>query len=56
MVTVSVGPVIDTKGLNAEQINAKAQAWIEGEMRHLFPGHYRPTRQRAAEAVEPAAE
>ncbi|HMV61915.1 MAG TPA: lysophospholipid acyltransferase family protein [Rhodocyclaceae bacterium] len=56
VVTVSVGPVIDTKGLNAEQINAKAQAWIEGEMRQLFPGHYRPTRQRAAEAVEPAAE
>jgi 1-acyl-sn-glycerol-3-phosphate acyltransferase len=36
-VVVSVGPVIDTTGLTAEEINARAEAWVEGEMRRLFP-------------------
>ncbi|WP_018413184.1 lysophospholipid acyltransferase family protein [Methyloversatilis thermotolerans] len=40
VITVSIGPAIDTRGLTAEQINGQAQVWIEGEMRRLFPHHY----------------
>ena len=40
-VVVSIGPVIDTRGLSAEEINRKAETWVEGEMRRLFPHHYR---------------
>lgn len=39
-ITVSIGPSIDPAGLTAEEINSRAQAWIEGEMRRLFPHHY----------------
>lgn len=39
-ITVSIGPAIDTRGLTSEQINRQAQAWIESEMRRLFPHHY----------------
>lgn len=42
-ITVSIGPVIDAKGLSAAEINQKAQQWIEAEMRRLFPHHYRPS-------------
>lgn len=40
-ITVSIGPPIDTTGLDASEVNALAEAWIEGEMRRLFPHHYR---------------
>lgn len=40
-IIVSVGPVIDATGLEAAEVNARAEAWIEGEMRRLFPHHYR---------------
>jgi 1-acyl-sn-glycerol-3-phosphate acyltransferase len=39
-VVVSIGPPIETSGRRAEEINAAAHAWIEGEMRRLFPHHY----------------
>jgi 1-acyl-sn-glycerol-3-phosphate acyltransferase len=39
-ITVSIGPPIRTQGLTTDQINGQAQAWIEGEMRRLFPHHY----------------
>ncbi|MCB1915596.1 MAG: 1-acyl-sn-glycerol-3-phosphate acyltransferase [Rhodocyclaceae bacterium] len=39
-VTVSIGPPIDTAGLTPEQVNERAQAWIEAEMHRLFPHHY----------------
>jgi 1-acyl-sn-glycerol-3-phosphate acyltransferase len=39
-ITVSIGPPIQTQGLTTDQINGQAQAWIEGEMRRLFPHHY----------------
>jgi 1-acyl-sn-glycerol-3-phosphate acyltransferase len=39
-ITVSIGPPIDTVGLAADEINARAEAWIEAEMRRLFPHHY----------------
>lgn len=40
MVTVSIGPLIQTQGLNAAEINRKVEAWIEGEMRVLNPERY----------------
>jgi 1-acyl-sn-glycerol-3-phosphate acyltransferase len=40
MVTVSVGPAIDSKGLSVEELNARVEAWIEGEMRVISPQHY----------------
>jgi 1-acyl-sn-glycerol-3-phosphate acyltransferase len=40
LVTVSIGPVIDCAGLTAEALNAKVEAWIEGEMRIISPQHY----------------
>lgn len=39
-IVVSIGPAIEPQGLKTEQINARAEAWIEGEMRRLFPHHY----------------
>lgn len=52
-VVVSIGPAIDPAGRSAEEINREAHAWIEGEMRRLFPGHYRSA---AAPAEEEPAE
>ena len=40
-VVVSVGPAIDTRGLSAEEINRRTEAWVEGEMHRLFPHHYK---------------
>jgi 1-acyl-sn-glycerol-3-phosphate acyltransferase len=40
-VTVSIGPAIDPQGLSAEDINLRAEAWIETEMRRLSPHLYR---------------
>lgn len=39
-IIVSIGPVIDVKGVKAGQINARAEAWVESEMQRLFPHHY----------------
>lgn len=39
-VVVSVGPAIDTAGLSQDEINARAEAWIEGEMRRISPHRY----------------
>jgi 1-acyl-sn-glycerol-3-phosphate acyltransferase len=41
-IVVSIGPAISTAGRSAEDANAEAEAWIEGEMRRLFPHHYQP--------------
>lgn len=49
-IIVSIGPVIEVKGVKADEINSRAEAWIEGEMRRLFPHHYRA--EAAPEAVE----
>jgi 1-acyl-sn-glycerol-3-phosphate acyltransferase len=40
VVTVSIGPAIDPKGLSAEDINLRAEAWIENEMRRISPALY----------------
>jgi 1-acyl-sn-glycerol-3-phosphate acyltransferase len=39
-VVVSIGPPIDAAGREPDAVNAEAEAWIEAEMRRLFPGHY----------------
>ena len=39
-IVVSIGPVIDVKGVKADEINTRAEAWVEGEMRRLVPHHY----------------
>lgn len=40
-VTVSIGPAIDPAGLDAAQVNERAEAWIEAEMRKISPHLYR---------------
>ncbi|CAG0981220.1 1-acyl-sn-glycerol-3-phosphate acyltransferase [Rhodocyclaceae bacterium] len=40
-VTVSIGPAIDPAGLSAEDINLRAETWIENEMRRISPHLYR---------------
>lgn len=39
-ITVSIGPPIESVGRTAVEINALAEAWVEGEMRRRFPHHY----------------
>lgn len=39
-VVVSIGPAIDTRGLEPAEVNERAERWIEAEMRRLFPHHY----------------
>lgn len=40
LVTVSIGPLIETAGLDADTVNKKVQEWIESEMRVLNPERY----------------
>ncbi|HEX8986813.1 MAG TPA: lysophospholipid acyltransferase family protein [Rhodocyclaceae bacterium] len=49
VVTVSIGPAIDPAGLSAEDINLRAETWIENEMRRISPHLY------GNEAPSPAA-
>jgi 1-acyl-sn-glycerol-3-phosphate acyltransferase len=39
-IVVSIGPVIDPAGRQGSEVNEAAEAWIEDEMRRLFPEHY----------------
>ena len=43
LITVSIGPAIESTGLTADELNAKVRAWIDGEMRLLNPERYGPT-------------
>lgn len=40
LITVSIGPVIESTGLDAEELNEKVRHWIEDEMRRLNPERY----------------
>lgn len=40
VVTVSIGPPIETAGRSAEVINTEVQRWIEAEMRRISPDDY----------------
>ncbi len=37
VIQVSIGPVIDTKGLSAGEINKRTESWIEGEAMAMLP-------------------
>lgn len=52
-VTVSIGPVIDPAGLSPEDINRRAEDWIENEMRRISPHSYR--HEAPGPAADPAA-
>jgi len=39
-IVVSIGPTIEAAGLSPDDINARAEAWIEAEMRRLSPHRY----------------
>ncbi|HTJ97616.1 MAG TPA: lysophospholipid acyltransferase family protein [Rhodocyclaceae bacterium] len=47
--TVSIGPLIETTGLSADEVNARAEAWIEGEMRRISP-HLYETKEPATQS------
>ena len=49
-VVVSIGPAIDPAGLTQEEINTRAEAWIEAEMRRLSPHRYRDASEQPAVA------
>jgi len=49
LVTVSLGPAIYPDTMTAEQQMAKVEAWIEAEMRRLFPHQY--ANESAAQAT-----
>ncbi len=46
-ITVSIGPAIDPSGRTAEDINRRAQTWIEDEMRRISPHLYAEESQNA---------
>jgi 1-acyl-sn-glycerol-3-phosphate acyltransferase len=41
-VTVSIGPAFDAAGMSPDEINAKAEAWIEAEMHRISPERNAP--------------
>ncbi|MGN6579641.1 MAG: lysophospholipid acyltransferase family protein [Bordetella sp.] len=43
LITVSIGPAIESKGLTGDELNAKAYDWIDREMRVLNPERYGTT-------------
>ena len=53
IVTVSVGPAIDPKGLSASDILSRAETWIEAEMRRISPQLYRDTKPHEVSAQTP---
>lgn len=38
---ISIGPAIDATGLSDQEVNRRAEAWIEAEMHQLSPHRYR---------------
>ena len=52
-IVVSIGPAIATAGRTPEDINAEANAWVEGEMHRLFPHHYALHSAPDERAVQP---
>jgi len=39
-VTVSIGPAFDATGMSESEVNGRAEAWIEAEMRRISPHRY----------------
>ena len=46
-VTVSIGPAFDATGMTEGEVNKRAEAWIEAEMRRISPHRYADARQPA---------
>ncbi len=44
-IVISIGPAIDTAGLDENEVNRRAEEWIEGEMRRLSPHRYKDAGQ-----------
>jgi 1-acyl-sn-glycerol-3-phosphate acyltransferase len=42
-ITLSVGPAFDAAGMTPDEINARAEAWIETEMHRISPERYAAT-------------
>ncbi len=53
-VTVSIGPAIETIGLRADEVNARAEAWIEAEMARISPHLYPHETSSDASSAQPA--
>lgn len=51
LITVSIGPAIDARGLSADEINRRAEAWIESEMRRISPHRYQGAHDIARSAA-----
>lgn len=54
-VTVSIGPAISAEGLSEQEVNQRAEAWIESEMQKLCPHRY-PDAAAKAKGPTKAAE
>jgi 1-acyl-sn-glycerol-3-phosphate acyltransferase len=50
-IVVSIGPVIEVKGVKTDELNTRAGEWIENEMRRLFPRHYEGGEKQAEETT-----
>ena len=48
LITVSIGPAIDSKGKSEADINRLVEAWIEAEMHRLSPHRYPAARDAVA--------
>jgi 1-acyl-sn-glycerol-3-phosphate acyltransferase len=46
-VTVSIGPAFDATGMTEAEVNQRAEAWIEAEMRRISPHRYPDARPAA---------
>lgn len=44
-ITMSVGPAFDATGMSEQEVNRRAEEWIEGEMHRISPHRY-PNAQR----------
>ena len=53
-ITVSIGPAIDPTGLSAEEVNNRAEAWMEAEMARISP-HLYVAHEDPQPATQPAA-
>ncbi|MBL8489314.1 MAG: 1-acyl-sn-glycerol-3-phosphate acyltransferase [Rhodocyclaceae bacterium] len=53
MATVSIGPAIDPTGLSGDDVNRRAEAWMEAEMRRISPHLYPAAGTVADEEAQP---
>jgi 1-acyl-sn-glycerol-3-phosphate acyltransferase len=56
LITVSIGPPIESAGLSAEELNHRVEAWIESEMRRLSPHLYVETQSSVPELLPASRE